>query len=204
MLKINRYTVDYIENDIVKATATIFWHKLPTFNNSKPLKQVYITDVESNEKGCGFKLMSEIIEHFKSEINKKPRSGYSRDLLWLKVDKDNVKAISLYKRVGFIEVHSVDNWIWMSKCLIIRQKYADEEGNFKTTTNLPEGYMSLECTMQLQQWIYTSHYMDYADKLKRIKIVEDLEVQMLADIFPSCINIPTYSVKLEKDLQLLT
>jgi hypothetical protein len=27
---------------------------------------------------------------------------------------------------------------------------------------------------------------------------------MLADIFPGCKNIPTYSVKLEKDLQLLT
>jgi GNAT superfamily N-acetyltransferase len=120
MLKINRYTVDYIEDDIVKATATIFWYKLPTFNNSKPLKQVFITDVESIEKGCGFKLMTEIIDHFKAELSKKTRNGYCRDLLWLKVDKDNARAISLYKRVGFIEMHHVDNWIWMSMCLIVR------------------------------------------------------------------------------------
>lgn len=204
MLKINRYTVDYIEDDIVKATATIFWHKLPTFNDGKALKQAYITDVESKEKGCGFKLMTEIINHFNSEKDKKPRNGYCRDLLWLKVDKDNTRAISLYKRVGFIEMHHVDNWIWMSKCLIIRQQYADEEGNFKTTTNLPEGTISLEYTGEILKWLYTSDYMDYSDKLKRIKDMETVEIGLLASIFPGCNYIPHYSAKVEKDLELLT
>ena len=205
MLKINRYTVDYIEDDIVKATATIFWHKLPTFiGNGKALKQIYLTDIESFEKGYGFKLMTQIIDHYKSELTKKTKPGHSRDLIWLKVDKDNARAITLYKRVGFIEMHHVDNWIWMSMCLIVRQKHADENGDFKTTTNLPEGNMSLEYTGQVLLWIYTSHYLDYTDKLQRIKNMEVLEISLLARIFPGCNYISTWSDRLEKDIKLLT
>lgn len=122
ILKVKKYGVEFISNGAIKSSATIFWDKLPTFGK-KPLKQVYITDVESSQSGFGFKLITSIIEHFQNKSGNIPRKGYCHDLLWLKVDIDNNRAISLYKRAGFKQMSVVKNYIWMTKTLINRNKF---------------------------------------------------------------------------------
>lgn len=84
-------------NDEVKAEATLLWLK---FNvNGKTVRQPYITDVASYQKGCGFILMNSIIEHFKSKKTNRP--GYNCDAIRLDVNPNNFRAIKLYERVGF-------------------------------------------------------------------------------------------------------
>ena len=94
-LKNSKFTLKI--NGEVKAEATLLWLKFQV--NSKTLRQPYITDVASYEKGCGTILMNSIIEHFKSKKTNRP--GYNSDAIRLDVNPNNFRAINLYERVGF-------------------------------------------------------------------------------------------------------
>jgi hypothetical protein len=85
------------ENGSIKAQATLLCLKQEF--NGKLIRQPYLTDVASFQKGCGTILMNSIIDFFKSKISN--RSGYNSDKIWLEVNPNNLRAIRLYEKVGF-------------------------------------------------------------------------------------------------------
>ena len=101
-------------NNQLMAVATYYWTKRPLIINDKVqltnIRQIYLTDVESFKPGCGTLLIQGIINFF-TELKQKSgkRPGYSRDYLWLIVKIDNLRAINLYKKCGFVidEVHGI-------------------------------------------------------------------------------------------------
>ena len=85
------------ENGTTKAECTLLWCKFDV--NGKKVRQPYITDVASYQKGYGTLLMNGIINFFKDK--KTDRIGYNSSKLHLDVNPNNFRAIALYERVGF-------------------------------------------------------------------------------------------------------
>lgn len=114
--------IEIVENEEVIAEAYFYWDKLPTIFNgkidiNKKLRQIYITGVLSNKIGYGSILMQHLISHLNTFT--KVRKGYSRDIVWLRVEKSNERAFCLYKKFGF-ELDTVqfdDVYFWMFKKL---------------------------------------------------------------------------------------
>ena len=86
------------ENGSIKAECILLWYKFDV--NGKKVRQPYITDVASYQKGCGTLLMNGIINFFKDK--KTERIGYNSSKLHLHVNPSNLRAIALYERVGFL------------------------------------------------------------------------------------------------------
>lgn len=107
---------------MIMATAQSYWDKLPLvtdgFLDIKKRKQIYITDVVSNKIGYGSILIDEMLRHFGELKTSKPKNGYSKENIWLKVLKNNERAFFLYKKFGF-EISTIidDEYIWMYKIL---------------------------------------------------------------------------------------
>ncbi len=59
-------------------------------------------------KGVAFRASEQILYHAFTEL--------LLQRVFLRVHKNNIAAIKLYKRLGFIEIHSDDNWISMMIC----------------------------------------------------------------------------------------
>jgi len=97
------------------AWANCYWDKLPL--NGNIVRQIYITDVVSNKIGNGSLLMDVIVKHFDKIKNNPAKSGYNRSTLWLKVLPDNLRAVFLYKKFGFVEGEVQNEYMWMSKRL---------------------------------------------------------------------------------------
>ena len=110
-------------NDILMAEAIFYWDKLPLIEDgiisTVKRKQIYVTDVVSNQQGCGSLLMGFIINHFRNKKNEKAKNGYNKKTLWLKVLKTNTRAIYLYKKFDFeVDKEQHDEiYHWMFKIL---------------------------------------------------------------------------------------
>ena len=105
------------------ASANCFWYKMPEIIDGKITNkkkyQIYVTDVISHKEGFGSLLMNFVVTHFNSIKDAKPKNGYKRNTLWLKVLKYNERAFYLYKKFGFEldTVHYDDEYVWMYKKL---------------------------------------------------------------------------------------
>ena len=97
------------ENELACAICT--WTKIDAD------RVMYITGVESHKAGNGSLLMESIISHFSNLLSKPTRKGYNRSHLWLKVLPDNLRAIALYKKFGFVDAGYNHEYNWMFKKL---------------------------------------------------------------------------------------
>jgi len=87
---------------VCRATACYYWTMRPRVDGGGFIRQVYITDVESYERGCGTLLMKSIIDFFRNKaIGWGGRGGYMLEYIWLSVSVGNLRAIGLYRKCGF-------------------------------------------------------------------------------------------------------
>ena len=73
--------------------------------------------------------------------------------------------------------------------------YADENGDFKSEIDLPEGHISMAFVEELILWVYTHPDLSKEEKLKRILSAESINHDICKGMGLNFI--PTYSTKLK-------